>query len=381
MTVPTGKRARRRRLGLLLPSFSASEEDWSLPFALDLVRLLAAADDVRVFALRQPPRRDRYRVFGAEVITFGDDGGNAISRVRRYRRVVRTIAEEHRSRPFDLLHAFWAHEPGALGALAAARAGVPLLVSILGGELVHLPAIRYGGGEGPLNRNLVRFALSRARLVTAGSKALLDEAARRVPRERLERAPLGVDPDRFFPSSGAVRLEGSPALLNVASLVPVKGLSVLLESFARLVSRFPGAVLHLVGEGPERERIRKRAAELGLQGAVRLHGAVPHVALPAFYRGADLFVLSSLFESQCMAALEAAACGTPVAGTAVGILPEIVPAEQLATPGDSVALGRAIEAGLSRGAEPRDSSPPALEEFSLPVTVTRWRGLHARLCP
>lgn len=368
-----------RRLGLLVPGFSSSEDDWCIPALLDLVRTLAETDDVTVFALRYPPRPDRYRLAGAEVIPFGGDRGGVAGRVLRYRRAVRTIVAEHRARPFDLLHAFWAHEPGAIGALAAARTGVPLLVSALGGEVAHFPEIRYGGGEGPLNRHLVRFALSRAHLVTAGSRGLLAHVASRVGPERLELAPLGVERGRFLPVPGTTSLEGDPALLTVGSLVPVKGHSVLVEAFSRVASRRTGAVLHVVGEGPERKAIESLARARGLGDRVRLHGAVPHDALPPLYRGARLFVLSSLFESQCLAALEALACGTPVAGTAVGILPEIVPASLLAAPGEPAALAEAMEAAISLDAEARGRLATFPERLSLPASVARWRELYDRL--
>lgn len=370
---------RPRRLGLLVPGFSSSEEDSCIPALLDLVRALAGTDDVTVFALRYPPRSERYRLAGAEVVPFGGDGGGVAGRVLRYRRAVRTIVSEHRARPFDLLHALWAHEPGAIGALAAARTGLPLLVSVLGGEVAHLPEIRYGGGEGPLNRHLVRFALSRAHLVTAGSRVLLARVGRLVGPGRLELAPLGVERRRFFPVPGTTSLAGDPALLTVGSLVPVKGHSILVEAFARVASRRAGAVLHVVGEGPERNGIEALARARGLGERVRLHGAVPHDALPPLYRGTRLFVLSSRFESQCLAALEALACGTPVAGTAVGILPEIVPASLLAAPGDAAALAEAIEAALSLDAEARDRLAAIPDRFSLPATVARWRGLYERL--
>lgn len=370
---------RPRRLGLLVPGFSSSEEDWCIPALLDLVRALAETDEVTVFALRYPPRPDRYRLAGAEVVPFGGDRGGVAGRVLRCRRAVRTIVAEHRARPFDLLHAFWAHEPGAIGALAAARTGVPLLVSVLGGEVVHLPSLRYGGGEGPLNRHLVRFALGRARLVTAGSRGLLARVARRVGPGRLELAPLGVERGRFFPAPATTPLEGDPALLTVGSLVPVKGHSVLVEAFARVASRRTDAVLHVAGEGPERSAIEALARARGLGDRVRLHGAVPHDALPPLYRGAHLFVLSSHFESQCLAALEALACGTPVAGTAVGVLPEIVPASQLAAPGDPAALAEAIEAALSLDAAARGRLAAFPERLSLSPTVARWRELYDRL--
>ncbi|MFN7987393.1 MAG: glycosyltransferase [Thermoanaerobaculia bacterium] len=377
MTGSSGDGERPLRLGILIPGFSASEDDWCLPYALDLVRELAAIDDVRVFALRHPPRRKRYRVFGAEVVTFGDDDGTAWSRLRRWRRVLRTIREEHARRPFDVLHGIWAHEPGALAVRAGRTIGVPAVVSIFGGELVRLPSISYGPRPLSASRLLTRYALDRAARVTAVARYALHGDRARVEPERLEVFPLGVDTRLFFPAP-AGRLEGSPALLNVASLVPVKGHLDLLEALARLRRTRPGAVLHLVGEGPLRPRLEERARAADLAGSVRFHGDVRHDALPAVYRGADLFVLSSFSEGQCVVAVESIACGTPVAGTAVGILPEIVPPGHLAPAGDPAALARAVEAALDAPREECDALLRSGRGFTLPESIARWREVLSR---
>ncbi|MBK8597238.1 MAG: glycosyltransferase [Holophagales bacterium] len=377
MTEGAGGDGRARRIGILVPGFSASEDDWCLPFALDLVRELAVLDDVRVFALRHPPLRDRYRVHGAEVITFGDDDGTPWGRFRRLRRIVRTIRQEHAARPFDLLHAIWAHEPGALAVLAGRPIGVPTVVTIAGSELARLPGIAGVPGPWSPSRLQLRYSLARATVVTAVSEFALWKDRERVSPGRLEIVPFGTDTRLFFPAP-AERLEGSPSLLNVASLVPVKGHDVLLEALARLRRVHPGAVLHLVGEGACRDPLEERAARADLAGSVRFHGQVRHERLPDLYRGADLFVLSSHSEGQCLAAVESIACGTPVAGTAVGVLPDILASTHLAPVGDVEALARALDSAL---AAPRGAWADLLRSgrgFSLEESLARWRRIYDR---
>jgi glycosyltransferase involved in cell wall biosynthesis len=379
--------ARRLRLGLITPGFSASEADWCIPAQLDLVRALATRHDVRVIALRYPHTRRPYLVHGARVTPLGAAQRRGLGRLAMLLRALVTLRREHRRRPFDVLHALWAHEPGALATWAAGALGVPAVVSVLGGELVDLPPVDYGGQRARLNRRLIAFALRRAARVTVGSRVLrrVAESAGRWDA-RWSEWPLGVETARFH-AGGArdaererarrgsgLALDGDPALLHVGSLVPVKDQATLLRAFARLRAERPRARLHVVGDGPLRARLEDLAAELRVADDVTFHGALTHDILPVLDRQADVFVLSSLFESQCLALLEAVACGCPVAGTAVGALPEIAPAACTAPPGDAPALAAAIACAL--GTRPRADLPARFElSTSVDALVDLYRGV------
>ncbi len=370
------------RVGLLTPGFSASEADWCIPALLDLVRGLAGQADVRVFTLRYPHTRRPYVVHGARVTPLGAAQSRGAGRLLMAARLRAVLRREQRREPFDILHALWAHEPGALATWIGRALGVPVVVSVLGGELVDLPAINYGGQHSPLNRRLITRALGRATHVTVGSRFLAD-VARAAGRwdERWSVCPLGVETQRFHADGpraaaraaarqgGAPQLTGEPALLEVASLVPVKDHATLLRAFALLSVRWPRAHLHLVGDGPLRQALDARARQAG--GGVTFHGALPHHTLPAVYRQADLCVLSSLFESQCLAALEAVACGCPVAGTAVGALPELTP--HVAAPDDVAGLAGALTRALE--APVPAALPPS---FELSACLAELLGTYRR---
>ncbi|MGH2522781.1 MAG: glycosyltransferase family 4 protein, partial [Anaerolineales bacterium] len=184
------------KIGLVLPGFSADEQDWCIPALLNYVHTLAVRAEVHVFTLRWPERGGKYQVFGATVHALDGRKRMGVRVLNLWVRALRAMEAEHQRRPFDLLHAFWADEPGWLAAWAGARLDVPVVISLAGGELVGLRDIGYGlqllRGRGPL----IRWSLRRAARVTAGSNYLCKLARDHLPRSQWSKityAPLGVD--------------------------------------------------------------------------------------------------------------------------------------------------------------------------------------------
>jgi len=304
-------------------------------------------------------------------------------------RALRTITAEHRRSPFDVIHAFWADEPGWVAALAARRLNCRFILSLAGGELIGLPDLGYGLLLLPGRKTLVRWALRQAARVTAGSQYLCELARARgaCDERKITRVPLGVDTALFCPPpSGALVVTHASAssgssqgdqmrggiILNVGSLYPVKDQTLLLRAFRRVSKELPQAQLWLVGDGPLRADLLRQAEGL----PVRFWGAVNHAALPEVYRQASVLVQTSRHEAQGMAVLEAAACGAPVVGTPVGVLPEI----GLVTR-DEDALAQALIELLCDPARLKTLGEAARRQvengFALPLTVERFMQLYA----
>ena len=361
--------ATRRRVVLVTPGFSASEEDWCIPILRDFAEGLAQRNDVSIVALRYPGEPGSYRVAGIDVVSLGGGTRKGLSKIGLMARATVAVAREAKRFSADVIHAFWAHEPGAVACAAGRFAGVPVVVTLMGGELAALPEIDYGGLLATGNRNLARLSLGRADRVVAMCPAVSRAAAGWVTQSRLRRIDFGVRTDRFHPDreTSPSSLSDQVRFIATGSLIPVKGHEVILRAFAQCNRRQPRTVLDLVGEGRLQGALEQRVEELDLGGAVRFVGSVGHSKLAERYHRADALVLGSWWEGGAPQVVdEALASGVPIIGTAVGILPELGPAARTVPVGDADALGREMER-FAASAETRAEMAAAATAATRPI--------------
>ena len=372
--------SRRLKIALIAPGFSRDERDWAIPVLQNIVLGLSEMHDLHVFALRYPHVEEPYHFGKAKIIPFGWGYRSGLRRIVLLREAAANIDLAHQKERFNLVHAFWADEPGYLAAGLKEKSGIPAVVSVMGGELVRFDGKSYGGLRSRINRYLTRAALKGATHVTIGSKFARNRADIQITAEDWQILPLGVDVDRFQAENEALRQPASFNLLSVASLTPIKGHATLIHAFQKINQELPETRLDLVGGGPLLDELKSLSASLNLENCVTFHGAVPHEEMVTYYRQADLYVQSSFYESQGMAVLEAAACGVPVTGTSVGILPELDTHAQLASPGDQDSLYRAV-AGLIRDTQARAAASArvvesARREYSLQNYLSKLNKIY-----
>jgi teichuronic acid biosynthesis glycosyltransferase TuaC len=276
----------------------------------------AQLDGIRVEYLRylSPPRPWSYATWGAWAAPL---------LARRLRRV----ALEFR---FDIVHAHYAVPAG--DAVRRAAAGLPLVLSVHGHDVY---------GDGPA-MPAVPATLAHAALVMANSAG----TARRCETNGARRTRivhLGTD----VPDAASAR-PPAPTLVTVGHLVARKRHTDVIAALALLRERDPTIRYVVVGDGPERERLRTRAAALGVADAVEFHGQLPHDRAVAAARAASLFVMPSLDEAFGVAYVEAMAAGVPAVGCAGEDGPTEIAAAgggiALVAPRDSRGLAATIEA-------------------------------------
>jgi glycosyltransferase involved in cell wall biosynthesis len=276
--------------------------------------------------------------------------------------LVRLAAAMARFRP-DVVNVHFANPAFAYFLLLRRAFGYRLILSLHGSDMLHPhPALR---------PHLPRF-LREADLVTVVSGAMADVATEVAGQgARIHTLPNGID-TRFWSAGG----ESVPNLIVAAGrLERVKGFDVLIEA----ISRIPDARLEIYGEGGERGALERLARERGAGDRVRLPGHADRDALRSAYRRAAIFAMPSRSEGLPLALLEAMSCGVPPVASAVGGIPQIVPAEVGWTvpPEDADALAAALRAALAEG-EPtrRRAARERAEPYSTTGMVERYLALY-----
>lgn len=125
--------------------------------------------------------------------------------------------------------------------------------------------------------------------------------------------------------------EDEKIVLFAGRLNPMKGITALLESAARVINNDTNARYLIVGEPDSRNYlkvIRRILEKYGLDHKVKLLGKIPRKQLAILYQAADLFVMPSIYEPFGWVAIEAMAAQLPVVATDVGGPSEIVIHEQ-----------------------------------------------------
>ncbi len=293
----------------------------------------------------------------------------------RARQIGTRIADEA---PDALLVTGWNSWVLVQGVEAARRRRIPVVMRGESNDLrPRRAAVRW------LQRRLVARAAAHLAIGRA-NRAFLE--ARGVPAERLFDAPYFVDNARFAAAAGRERGErerrradwgieaGATVLLFAGKLVAKKRPLDLLAAFERSPALREGAILLVVGDGPLRPELERRARSRALP--VRFAGFLNQTAMPRAYAAADLLVLpSDAGETWGLVVNEAMASGLPaLVSDRVGCAADLV--EEGVTGwtypcGRVEALAAALEHAIADLSRLRGAGEAAREWVSSRFTVER----------
>lgn len=217
-----------------------------------------------------------------------------------------------------------------------------------------------------------------------------------VEEERMVVCAPGIDVERF-----RRRARESPAehvLLSPGRLIWEKGHQDVLRAAALLTRQGVLLRVRIVGQGPEKQRLREYAAELGLGDRVEI-GPVSYDAMPEMFASASCMVLASLagatsqihpfdvprtfWEEQFgMVLAEGMAAGLDIFSTTSGAIPEVLDGHgTLFAPGDWPSLARGLAEGpLSRSPGARVAYPDQIvRRYSTTAMADRLATAYDRL--
>ena len=286
------------------------------------------------------------------------------------------LAEE----PVDVVHSVFAVPSGPSGLRLARGAGVPHVLSVIGGD-IYDPSKRLSPHRTPLLKQTVRAVVHGSQRVVAESEDVAERTRSIYGAPRVALVPLGVELPRGAP---AARSElGLPddarVLVSVGRLVARKGLDDLVDALAELAD--PSLHLVIVGEGPLRESIESRARDAGLADRVHLPGFVSEERKAQLLEAADLYVSTTRHEGFGIVFIEAMACGLPVVTYDCGGQADFVSdaVGRLVPLGDRarfVASVRELVADPARRAALGAAAREQAQRYSVDAMVDRYLGIY-----
>lgn len=236
---------------------------------------------------------------------------------RAIRRIVRQFEP-------DVVHVHHAIS-AVITSIVLARAGIPLVKS------EHQDHRRQ-----PLHQtlfNAVSIPLATALICNSNeTKRSFYPWERLLSGSRVRTVHNGVNVDRVVAQQGAgealrkkLGIEPATRIVGtVGRMVEQKNYERLIDGFGRLVA--DGRNIHLlaVGDGPLRAQLTERVAAAGLSERVTMIGSVTRDDVYAALDAIDVFVVPSLWEGFCNAAVEAAVAGLPIAAADIPTLREVL---------------------------------------------------------
>lgn len=120
------------------------------------------------------------------------------------------------------------------------------------------------------------------------------------------------------------QIKGNPKIVTIGRLVSHKRVDGILRTVEKIAKLYLDMHLLIVGDGPEKEKLKMLSEEIGLEDKVTFLGRLNHEDTIALLREADIFVLNSVYEGLPHVVIEAMACRTPVIATNIRGTNEVV---------------------------------------------------------
>jgi glycosyltransferase involved in cell wall biosynthesis len=242
-------------------------------------------------------------------------------RIMRWLWLIQKFVRKHNRSAYDVVYGMWGYPAGSLAVMLGRVVGRPTVVHLQGGDAAKLPASKYGVFNHPIRALICRITYAvTTRLIALSffqAECLRANGVRRPPLIM----PYGPDLRNFYfvPNRFDMPIV---RFLHVGNQTPVKGQYTMLKTFSLVRRQIPSR-LTIVGDDYYDGQLKVWCKQLDIEHDVDFVGPQRHSDMPSFYHHADVLLHTPLFEGQGLVFAEAAACGTLIAGTRVGMLADM----------------------------------------------------------
>lgn len=296
-----------------------------------------------------------------------------------------TMVDVIKNNNLDLLHVHYAipHASAAYMAkqiLKKEGKNIPVITTLHGTDITLV-------GRDKTYAPVVTFSINESDAITAVSENLREETFKhfKITKE-IEVILNFVDVSRFNRKpidafKKVIAPNGERVLLHASNFRKLKRVQDVVKIFAETLKQIPSKLL-FVGDGPERSTAEDLARELGVCDEIRFVGKQEQ--MEDILAIADLFLLTSEYESFGLAALEAMAAGVPVVSTNAGGLGEInVPGKTgyMSDVGDIASMSRQAISILKDDAvlqQFKDQSAEHARQFDINRIVPQYEKLYEK---
>lgn len=228
-----------------------------------------------------------------------------------FARVVSQVRKLHTLQRIGVIHAHGPLPCGHAAMLLSAELNIPYVVSVHG--LDAFSTVQVSGRAGEWCRRISQRAFRSSRRAICVSEHVREAVLEGTGGScRTSVVYNGVDPELFVPTTDPT--SAAPVVLSVGTLIPTKGHDVLIRAAGALAAEFPELRWEIIGDGPERARLRALCAQLQITEKVRFLGRQSRKQVAAAMQRCTIFALPSRYEGLGCVYLEAMSSGKPAIG-------------------------------------------------------------------
>jgi len=298
------------KLCLITNEFSPSIGGWQT-HAFQLANFLSEKAKVHLVAPNYNEADDDFKF---DIHRF-DRGKKMRNFIFNSKDIIKKILKEN---DIDLMHSLMVFPSGYVGSLFS----LPLVVTAHGNDLLE---------KGVLQNYMINRCLKKSNKIICVSSFTQSLINNKISNKAII-IPNGVVPEDFSTdkerSRKALNLR-HPIILTVSRLVKRKRIDMLIEASVGVIEKFRNAVFVVVGDGEEKNNLITLTKKLKVENNFKFLGFIDDNTLKQYYSAADVFVMTPQqkkrdVEGFGIVFIEALASSTPVIGTNVGGIPDII---------------------------------------------------------